>query len=135
MINLPADKIIGHKEYTVQELIDVLSSLPDDAKHKPANLYICDGDNGYLSTGFSIHFNEQHEVCLLGDRVRYTTLQYNKVKDYLQDNYSISDAVQEFLCWSEEEAKDANGTNWDDVIEEIVTDSDWEDVLNEALGG
>lgn len=38
----------------------------------------------------------------------------------VQDNYGISDAVQEFLGWDEEQAEDADGTNWDDVVDAIV---------------
>lgn len=39
----------------------------------------------------------------------------------VQDNYGISEAVQEYLGWSEEEAENADGTNWDDVVEVIMS--------------
>lgn len=45
-----------------------------------------------------------------------------EIEDALRDNYSISDAVQEFLGWDEDEAENADGTNWDDVIDEIMSD-------------
>lgn len=45
-----------------------------------------------------------------------------RILDILQDNYGISDAVQEFLGWDEEEAENADGTNWDDVVDTVMED-------------
>jgi hypothetical protein len=45
-----------------------------------------------------------------------------KVMDIVQDNYGISQAVQEFLGWSEDEAENADHTNWDDVVDAIMDD-------------
>lgn len=45
-----------------------------------------------------------------------------KILDIVQDNYGISDAVQEFLGWDEEDAENADGSNWDDVVDAIMND-------------
>jgi len=42
----------------------------------------------------------------------------------VEDEYGISDAVQQFCGWSEEEAEGADGTNWDDVVDAIMMDPD-----------
>lgn len=46
----------------------------------------------------------------------------DRVLDIIQDNYGITDAVQEYLNWSEEDAENADGTNWDDVVDAIMDD-------------
>jgi hypothetical protein len=46
----------------------------------------------------------------------------DKILNIIQDNYGISDAVQEFLDWDEEDAENADGTNWDDVVDAIMED-------------
>ena len=48
--------------------------------------------------------------------------QREEVENILRDNYSISDAVQEFLGWEEEEAEWADVSDWDDVIDKIMSD-------------
>ena len=46
----------------------------------------------------------------------------DRVLDIIQGNYGITDAVQEYLNWSEEDAENADGTNWDDVVDAIMDD-------------
>lgn len=63
----------------------------------------------------------------------YTQEEFDKVMEVVQDNYGISEACQEFLGWSKKESKEADGTNWDDVVEEILTNPDLIGTKNEIL--
>ncbi len=56
-----------------------------------------------------------------------------KLLDILQDNYGISEAVQEFLGWDEDDAEDADSSNWDDVVDAIMEDPELKaDILDQA---
>lgn len=57
----------------------------------------------------------------------------DRVLDIIQDSYGLTDAIEDFLDWSEEEIENADGTNWDDVVDAIMADPETlKDVLEDG---
>ena len=60
--------------------------------------------------------------ALIKESIEASDAEREQVLDIVQNNYGIKDAVQEFLGWDEEDAENADGTNWDDVVDAIMED-------------
>lgn len=71
------------------------------------------------SNGFIADFSSEYEETRPSKS--RGTITPEEVLEVVQDNYGISEAVQEYLGWSEEDAEDADGTNWDDVVDAIMS--------------
>ena len=47
------------------------------------------------------------------------------LEDHLSENESISELVQDWLGWSEEEAEDSDHTNYEDVADKMMKDAEY----------
>lgn len=91
---------------------------------------IVEGDSVAAQASFHDYLRAKTQAILLGESMPMLpgadTEEEEReraiIMNTLENNYGISDAVQEFLGWSRRQAQNSDGTNWDDCVDAIMND-------------
>ena len=125
-----ADKVVGKKDKiqrgapkTDPKPLDKLAKM--GVKDKPSSASKSAIDYTAMGSSSSLSKDELDTVLKVVNDKDNNHKILKHLEDHLGENESISELVQDWLGWSEEEAEDSDHTNYEDVADKMMKDAEY----------